>query len=245
VTHKTKGLVIRTVKYGETSVIVHIFTEVFGIQSYLVNGVRASSKKSPGKANMFQPGALLELVVYHNELANLQRIKEYQWAVLFKELFYDVAKNAVVLFLVELLQKTVKQPEANSELFEFLEDALMHLDEAGKEILANYPLFISLQLPGFFGFRISNGYTSKTGILELKEGEFVSDRPLHPYFLEGEPSFYTSELLKVQHPAELGEVKINGQNRRLMLQAYQTFFALHVPDFGVMKTIPVLQEVLS
>ena len=244
-THKTKGLVIRTVKYGETSIIVHIFTELFGIQSYLVNGVRATSKKNPGKANMFQPGALLDLVVYHNDLANLQRIKEYQWAVLYKHLFYDVVKNAVVLFLVELLQKTVKQPEANSGLFEFLEDALLNLDEAGKEIIANYPLFISLQLPGFFGFRISNAYSAGNDILELKEGEFVRERPLHPYFIEGEPSYYTSELLKVQHPSELAEVKINAQNRRAMLQAYQVFFALHVPDFGTMKTLPVLQAVLS
>ncbi|MBL7720826.1 MAG: recombination protein O N-terminal domain-containing protein, partial [Chitinophagaceae bacterium] len=65
--HKTKGIVLRTVKYGETSVIVTLFTELFGIQSYLVNGVRASSKKGTGKANMFQPAAILDLVVYHNE----------------------------------------------------------------------------------------------------------------------------------------------------------------------------------
>jgi DNA repair protein RecO (recombination protein O) len=245
VTHKTKGLVIRTVKYGETSIIVHIFTELFGTQSYLVNGVRTSSKKNPGKINMFQPGALLDLIVYHNELSNLQRIKEYQWAVLFKELFFDVVKNSVVLFLVELLQKTIKQPEPNAELFEFLEDALMHLDDSGKDVIANYPLFISLQLPGFFGFRISNGYMPGRQILDLKEGEFVGDRPLHPYFLEGEPSYYTSELLKVQHPEELGEVKINAQIRRIMLHAYQEFFALHVPEFGTMKTLPVLQAVLS
>lgn len=244
-THKTRGIVIRTVKYGETSVIVHIYTELFGIQSYLVNGVRASSRKNPGRANMFQPGALLELVVYHNELRNLQRIKEYQWSILFKELFYDVVKNSVVLFLVELLQKTIKQPEPNTDLFSFLEDALVHLDTAGKDVVANYPLFIALQLPGFFGFRISNGYSSKLQVLELQEGEFVQERPLHPYFIEGEASFYTSELLKVQHPEELGQVKIHPSIRRIMLQAYQTFFALHVPEFGTMKTLPVLQAVLA
>jgi len=245
VTHKTKGLVIRTVKYGETSVIVHIYTELFGIQSYLVNGVRVSSKKNPGKANMFQPGAMLELVVYHNELRNLQRIKEYQWSTLYRELFYDVVKNSVVMFLVELLHKTIKQPEPNTDLFEFLEDALLHLDIAGKDIIANYPLFISLQLPGFFGFRISNGYTPAAQVLELQEGEFVSERPLHPYFIEGEPSYYTSELLKVQHPEELAQVRISAANRKIMLQAYQTFFALHVPEFGIMKTLPVLQAVLG
>ena len=49
--HQTKGIVLRTIKYGETSIVVNIFTELFGIQSYLVNGVRASSKKGTGKAN--------------------------------------------------------------------------------------------------------------------------------------------------------------------------------------------------
>jgi len=78
--HNTKGIVLRTVKYGETSVIVSIYTELFGIQSYLVNGVRKSSKKGSGSAALFQPAALLDLVVYYNELKQLNRIKEFQWS---------------------------------------------------------------------------------------------------------------------------------------------------------------------
>ena len=93
--HTTKGIVIRVVKYGETSVIASIYTELFGIQSYLVNGVRTSSKQGGGKAGLFQPGAILELVVYHNELKNIQRIKEFKWGYLYQTLFFDVIKNAV------------------------------------------------------------------------------------------------------------------------------------------------------
>ena len=74
--NKTKGIVLKTVKYGETSLIVTAYTELFGIQSYLVNGVRSSSRKGPGKANLFQPAAILDLLVTHNELKNLQRIRE-------------------------------------------------------------------------------------------------------------------------------------------------------------------------
>jgi DNA repair protein RecO (recombination protein O) len=77
ITFKTKGIVLKTVKYGETSVIVTAFTELFGTQTYLQNGVRTSNKKGQGKANLFQPGAILDLIVYHNELKNIQRIKEY------------------------------------------------------------------------------------------------------------------------------------------------------------------------
>ena len=113
---KTKGIVLRTVKYGETSVIVAIFTELFGLQSYLVNGVRTSSKKGSSKANLFQPAAILDLVVYHNELKNLQRLKEFKWEHLYQHIFFNVLKNSVALFMVELLQKCLKQPESNPDI---------------------------------------------------------------------------------------------------------------------------------
>jgi DNA repair protein RecO (recombination protein O) len=100
--HSTKGIVLRTVKYGETSVIASIFTELFGVQSYMVNGVRTSGKTS--KAHFFQPASILELQVYHNDLKNLQRIKDLKWSVLYKNIFSDITKNSVALFMVELLQ---------------------------------------------------------------------------------------------------------------------------------------------
>ena len=157
--HHTKGIVLRTVKYGETSVIVTIFTELFGVQSYLVNGVRTSSKKGSGKANLFQPTSILEMVVYHNELKQLQRIKEFKWSFLYQNILSEVRKNAVALFMIELLTKCLKQPEANAELFHFAEDSFIHLDEANDAVTANFPLFFALHLPVFFGFRFSDNYS--------------------------------------------------------------------------------------
>jgi DNA repair protein RecO (recombination protein O) len=240
--HKTKGIVLRTVKYGETSVIVSIYTELFGLQSFLVNGVRASSKKGPGRANLFQPAAILELVVYHNELKNLQRLKEFRWGFLYQQLFFDVHKNAVALFMIELLQKCLKQPEPNEALFYFIEDALLHLDKANQAETGNYPLFFALQLAAFLGFRIQDDYSSINNILDLQEGCFVSDRPGHIHFLEDGYSFATSQLLKVQQPHELPEIKLNQEMRRNLLHAYESFYALHVAEFGSLKTLPVLQE---
>ena len=154
--HKTKGIVIRVTRYGETSVIASIYTELFGIQSYIVNGVRTSSKKGSGQGNMFQPAAILDLVVYHNELKNIQRIKDFRWSHLYETLFFDVVKNAVAVYMIELLQKTLKQPEPNVELFEFLEDSFLYLDGGDQAIIANFPLFFSLHLSAFYGFRFSD-----------------------------------------------------------------------------------------
>lgn len=243
--HKTKGVVLRTIKYGETSVIVAIFTELFGLQSYLVNGVRASTKKGAGNANLFQPSAILDLVVYYNELKNLQRLKEFRWEHLYHHILSDVKKNAVALFMVELLTKCLKQPEANPELFNFIEDAFLHLDRSNESVSANFPLYFALHLPVFFGFRFSDNYSEKNAFLDLQEGNFVEQQPSHPHFLEDKQTYITSQLLKTQRPEELKEIKLNHEFRRNLLYAYETYYALHIQDFGKLKTLPVLKEILG
>jgi DNA repair protein RecO (recombination protein O) len=243
--HHTKGIVLRTVKYGETSVVVTIFTELFGLQAYLVNGVRASTKKGAGKANLFQPTAILDMVVYHSELKQLQRIREFKWAHIYQHVLSDVRKNAVALFMVELLTKSLKQPEPNSDLFHFAEDAFLHLDESDNAVTANFPLFFALHLAVFFGFRIYDRYSEQNQYLDLQEGNFASHKPAHPHFLEDKYAAVTSQLLKVMQPEELADIKLNHEFRRNLLHAYETYYAFHIQDFGRLKTLPVLREIVG
>lgn len=243
--HKTKSIILKTVKYGETSLIVAAYTELFGIQSYLVNGVRTSSKKGSGKANLFQPGSILELIVYHNDLKNLQRIKEFKWAFLYQQVFSDVIKNSVVLFMVELIQKCIKQPEANADLFSFIEESLMQADKANEKITANFPLYFAIHLATFFGFQLQDNYSTSKNIFDLQEGYFVEEKTEHPYFIEGKLGEVMSEFLKVMQPNELEQLLLNHDIRRALLNNMQLFYGLHIQDFGQLKSLPVLQEVLS
>lgn len=243
-THKTKGIVLRSIKYGETSLVVSMFTELFGIQTYMVNGVR-STKKSSSKANHFQPAAILELVVYHNDQKPMQRIKEFKWDFLYQQVLSDVIRNSIALYMVELLQKCLKQPEQNLPLFYFCEDALIQLDEAPKSVTANFALYFSLQFTNFLGFKMHDNYSEIQNILDLQEGNFVSEQPTHSYFISGENALITSQLLKVMQPAELADFKLQQATRRKLLQHYLDYFAFHIPDFGLMKTLPVLHEVLA
>ena len=249
-THKTKGIVLRSIKYGETSLVVTIFTEMFGIQTYMVNGVR-TSKKSASKANHFQPTAILDLVVYHSENKSMQRIKEFSWAVLYNRLLSDVIKNSIGSFMTELIQKCLKQPEPNPDLFSFCEESFLALDKADKTITANFALFFTLHLTHFFGFRPHQ--TSPTGeaykdsdtfYFDLMEGNFIDHQPTHPHFIDGKNAELTAQLLKVMQPDELEQFNLNGEIRRLLLLRYLEYYALHIPDFGQMKTLLVLHEVL-
>jgi DNA repair protein RecO (recombination protein O) len=242
---KTKGIVLRSVKYGETSLIVTIFTELFGLQSYLVNGVRQASKKGGAKATFFQPASILEVVAYHNDFNKLQRLREYKWDFLYQHVLSDVRKNAVALFMVELLGKCLKQPESNPDLFYFVEDALRHLDEANDSITGNFPLFFALHLAVFFGFRISDEYSDEKHYLDLQEGQFTEVQPSHQFYLLDREAAAVSEILKIMQPQELEQIFLNQEMRRRITHAIEQYYAFHVPEFGTLRTLPVLREIMS
>jgi len=236
--HTTKGIVLRTIKYGETSVIASIYTELFGIQSYIVNGVRTQSKTS--KAHFFQPSSILDLEVYHNELKNLQRIKELKWSYLYKNILSDVTKNSVALYMVELLQKCLKQPEANTDLFHFCEDAFIQLDIAENEVTGNFPIYFAMQLAHFFGLSIQDNYSTERNHFNISEGNFTNNHLANDNYLEPSISYHFSQLLKVLQPPELKEIKLNRTVRIAILSALENYYIFHIAEFGIMKTLPVL-----
>ncbi len=244
-THKTKGIVLRTVKYGETSVIVSVYTELFGIQSYIVKGVRQSSKKSSGKTIYFQPAAMLEMVVYNNEFKHLNFIKEYEWSCLYEYIFFDVVKNTVALYIVELLQHSLKQPEANPDLFYLAEETFKQLDKASPTLTANLSLYFSLHLAAELGFKIQGAYSVSTPILDLKEGKYVADAPLESIIIRDQLAIAASQLLNINFYSDLEQLHFSRSVRKELTLVFQNYIALHVPDFGEIKSLPVLQEIFN
>lgn len=243
--HATKGIVLRTVKYGDTSIITTVYTELFGIQSYIVKGVRQSSKTSAGKAGFFQPSAMLDMEVYHNEQKQLQFIKEYQWSYLYEKVLFDVVRNAIAMYVIELLQHSLKQPEANPELFYLIEDTLKQLDKGSDALAGNLPLYFTLHLAGELGFQIQGTYSEETPVLDLQEGIYVTEIPVHPYYMEGQMARTTSELAALAFYNDLEHFQLNRSLRRELLMAYQTFLSLHITDFGEMRSFRILQEILA
>lgn len=231
--------------YGDTSLIVSAYTELFGLQTYIVKGARKVSNKGSSQSMYFQPAALLDLVVYHNELKHLQLIKEIKWSYLYGEVLSNVTKYSVALFMVELLNKCIKQTETNEEMFAFAENTLIILDQTPLTVTANLPLHFALQLAAQLGFRLEDNYSATCPILDLQEGHFTPGYPEHQLYLDGKLSETTFELLQTDNPVTLYRLKLNQLIRRQLLQAYEQFFVYHISDFGHLKTVKVLEEVLG
>ena len=237
--HKTRGIVLHHIKYSESSIIAYIYTEGFGRQAYLVNSVRG--KKTTSRANLFQPLFLLELDVYYKPQRDLQRIKEFRNILPFKTIPYDVIKSSIVLFLAEILYRTLREEESNPTLFDFLINAIQLFDNSTKGIL-NFHILFLLQFTKFLGVFPINNFSLINRYLDLKNGTFVTSKPFHPYYLEKDLSQIFSQMLN-KELQEFNSVIFPAGKRGLILEKILEYYHLHVEGLGTVKSLKVLREV--
>lgn len=220
--HKTRGIVFRFTKYGDSSIIVTIFTELFGLQTYIVNGVR--SKAAKGKIALYQPLTLLDLVVYYKENANIKRIKEVRCLHQYQTLQTDIRKSSIGMFINEILNKTVKEENHAQELFEFFLDSLIILDNQ-KTDFENFHLIFLIKLSRFLGFGAHETDEVLTRRLTGKEEEV---------------------LLKKLIAAEYKDIFVmTNTQRRTLLEILLRFYSEHIDTLGEIRSVQVLKEVMG
>jgi DNA repair protein RecO (recombination protein O) len=241
--HNTKGIVLRVTKYGDTSLIMTAYTELFGLQQYIVKGVRTTSKKGANKAVYYQPAAILQMEVYHTPMKQLQMLKEVNWDYIYQNVYSDVIRNAVATYIVEVLQQTL-QPEPHPELFYLIEDTFKQLDKGGAALASNLSIYFLIHLTETLGFGLQGKWTEATPMLDVKEGQFVKDKPLHPYFLEGIEAQTASQFMSLQFYNDLENIQLNGQQRKKILELFQLSLSWHYKGFKEIKSLAILQAVL-
>lgn len=218
---KTRGIVFRFTKYGETSIIVNIFTEMFGLQSYIVNGVR--SKSSKNKIALYQPLTLLDLVVYHKENANVLRIKEIRCLHPYVTIHQDIRKSAIAMFLNEIVNKAVKEESHAEELCAFMIDSFIALDEIASP--ENFHLIFLLKLSRFLGF-----------------GPQTNDEVLDGWMLDKDEEALLKKLLTAEYDQVMPMSQLS---RRNVLDALLRFYATHSENFGEIRSVQVLKEMFN
>lgn len=241
--HNTKGIVLRVTKYGDTSVIASIYTELFGLQQYIIKGVRTTSKKGASKGVFYQPAAILQMEAYHYPMKSMQMLKEVNWSYIYQNVYSDIIRNAVATYIVEVLQQTL-QPEPHPELFYLIEDTFKQLDSGGAVLASNLPIYFLIHLSETLGFSLQGKYSEETPLLDVKEGQFVKEKPLHPYFLEGLEAQTASQFMTLQFYNDLENIHLNGAQRKKILDLFQLSLSWHYKGFKEIKSLSILQAVL-
>ena len=223
---KTRGIVLNYVKFKETSIIVKIFTEQFGLQTYIVNGAR--SVKGKGKMALYQPLTILDLVVYRNENKSINRISESRCEYAFTSIPLDVKKSAIVLFCAEMLSKTISDEGMEDvDKFRFVRDRLIHLDKSTTDI-EHFPVHFALHLCRFIGFEIESGkqLTSQDRDLDPSQTVEISD--------------YLESLLVGM---DLPDTSVDF--RRNTLNCVLNYYVNHQEGFHKPRSLQILKQVFS
>ncbi len=239
--HNTRGIVFHQIKYTDNSVIVTIYTDVFGLQTYMIRGIR--SKKSGFKPALLQPLSIVDLIVYHKERSDLQHIREITSNYPFRSVPFDIVKSSIVLFLSEVLYKSIKEVEPNSGLFKFLSDSIRLLDntEAGKSIFHFIFLF---QLTRSLGFFPNKEVSAPITTFNLMEGTFNKSDTQEQFYIRQPFSNYIYELINSGFE-DLPEIKIPQNHRSELLTIILKYYEVHLSGFGNIKSHKVLQQILS
>ncbi|MFM8431992.1 MAG: DNA repair protein RecO [Bacteroidota bacterium] len=236
---KTRGIVLKTTDYSETSLVVKIYTEDFGLQSYIVNSVRKKNAKF--RSGLFEPLTQVELVAYHKESGGLQRISEIRNGVRYMSIPFDPVKSSMVIFLNELLYRTLREGEGDQSLYGYLSNSLELLDLQQPVSNAFHFSFL-LGLTRHLGFQPNGFCTPLTPYFDLQGGSFCSEPPLHPHYLDREESALLDGLLRATM-SSLKYPSMDAAVKRKLLDRLVDYFRLHVAGLGEIRSHKVLEEI--
>lgn len=235
----TKAIVLSSLKFGDTSLIVKCYTEEEGVKSYLLRGV-LKPKKTGVKAAYFQPLTQLKIIANHNTKGSLNSIKEVQVVNPYKTIHTDIVKQSVVFFLSEILASSIQEEEQNITLYSYLETAFIWLDVHDK--IANFHLLFLLNLTGFLGFYPDTSKKDKIGF-NLLEGNFSNNTADKNVLFKND--FHQFKKLLGINFDSIENVSYSKDERQLVLQMIIEYFKLHLDSFRKPKSLQVLETIFS
>lgn len=238
---KTRGLFLHHINYSENSIIARIYTEKFGRQSYIINGIHR--KKSKVGMHLFQPFYLLDMEVYFREGRDLQRIKDVRLAIPFSQIPFDISKSSQAFFLSELLLKCLKEEEANPELFNYLYHAVCLLDIM-EEGSANFHLSFLFHLTRFLGIFPSLLEDSTNNYFNLSSACFSVTEPEHSHFMDIETTTQFKKLYQYDL-SNISKLSFTNQQRATLLIKLLDYYKIHLDLRGELKSLAVLKEVFE
>lgn len=236
--HKTRGIVLRCTNYSESSVVAQIYTEHFGLQSYLINGARKPKAKI--RSSFLQALHPLEMVVTFKDNNTLQRINEAHQIPPLKMIPYDIVKSSLAIFLNEVLYKILKEQTGDQYLFEYLFNAIQWLDSSETN-LANFHLVFLINLSRFLGF--SPAESDKVlPFFNLESATFTDRLPEHPYVLQ-EPHTSLFRKLIATKFNDSEQIKMSAKDRQILLEKTIDYYRLHLTNFKEVKSLYILEEI--
>jgi len=237
---KTKGIVLHNTKYSDSSHIVTMYTQLYGRTSFMVRGI--NTKRTSAKAAFFQPLSLVDMDIHYNPAKEIHTIKDIRIEQPLNGIPTDPVKNAIALFLSELLFRSIKLSSPDESLYQFIAKSIEILDYTS-DMPVNFHLIFMLKLTRYLGFEphlnIEDG-----AYFDLINGEFKSLKPLHAHYTTGALASDLCKLDGVDY-FKMNTLLLTRGERNEILKMLVEYYRLHIAGFHGLNSLAVLQSVFD
>ena len=235
--HKTRGVVLHSFTYNDKYAITQIYTEEFGRVSYLTS--KAKSKQTKVPKSLFHALSVLDLEVEHQNLRDIQRIREAKAHQTSSSILFDPVKSAVSIFLAEFISYITKDIQSNKILFEFICQSIRFFDLAERGV-ANFHLVFMMKTSVFLGFYPNSENYMDSMFFDMQNGEFVRAKPFHPHFLNPDDSRAFMLLLRMNYE-NMHTFSFSAGQRVDIIKRVLEYYKIHFSEFPEMKSLEIFQ----
>ncbi len=238
---KTRGIILNQIKYTDSGIIARLYTRKFGRQSFLIRGMR--SRKS-GKHNiLFQPMYILDLEISYKESREMNVLKEFSVSYSPYDIYSDIRKSSVAIFLGEVLTSVLREESSHEELFDYIEKSIIYFDRC-REGYANFHIAFLAGLSSFLGFEPGTREDENDSFFDMSNGIFVPVPPVHGNYANPDVSGILAQVFLASYD-NIGNITLKGAMRNEVLDTLLRYYSLHLSGLKKINSLEVLKEVFS
>lgn len=236
---KLQCIVLKTVKYGDSKLIV----DVLSLERGRTSVVWRMPKNGRGKVNrnIFQPLTMCELTVEQAKPMVMPMVRDGQISMPYASLTTDPVKTSVAFFVAEFLCQVSRTEQTDEAFFDFIRRILIWYDLA-ETMTANFHLMFLVRASRFLGFYPNMESYAEGAVFDLRAAEFTMSLPSHPDYVPAAEAAHLQLLMRMT-PSNMHLYRFTRDERNQAVEAMLRFYSLHVPGFRPMRSWDVLKAV--
>ncbi|MCB0472985.1 MAG: DNA repair protein RecO [Flavobacteriaceae bacterium] len=234
----SKAIVLSAIKYGDSDLIVKCFTEI-GLRSYMVRNI-FKTKKGKLTPAFFIPLTQLEITANYITGRSLHYISDARIYYPYQALMTDIKKQAIAIFISEVLNNILREDEENRPLFKYLENAFKWLDS--QDHTADFHLVFLKNLMHFLGIFPQNNRDAKRYLyFDLLNGVYT-DQVVSNYFISDQNLKNFNKLSETDFD-QIDNLNFNKRMRLDLLEILIQYLELHLSYFKRPKSLEILKTI--
>lgn len=230
---------LRTIKHSDRHWILRAYSRELGSVAFAIGA--GNTAEANRRRALLMPLGIVECVAVRRQGSDLLMMSDARSIFQSMDMRLDPAKNAIGLFMAEMLSVVLRDGPPDAALFDFVQQSVMVLDAIPGRRVANFHLAFLVGLAGLLG--ISPDYTDyRPGmIFDLFDGRFRTSAPIHGRFLGPDYSAAAARLGRMTY-RNMHIYKYTRAMRNEVLDAILRYYELHYTGLRELKSPEVLRQ---